>query len=123
MFGSTRREESVAKPSNTFWQNHCVEGEQDAFMKAIESSKVITKCYVNFCYSNFVDIQYTLSVVVSCPKADLDVHTNTSFQSASASTSDIHMSAKVCMYVCMYYFADAVPGFRCYSSLDLQIKR
>ena len=57
------------------------------------------KCYVNFGYSTFVDIQYTLSIILSCPKADLDVHTNTSFQSASASANNIHMSAKVCMYV------------------------
>lgn len=45
--GSSSGEESVAKLSNTFWRKYQVEDEEDAFTKAIENSKVSTKCHVN----------------------------------------------------------------------------
>jgi len=48
--GSNREEKSVAKLCNTFWRKYQVEDEEDAFAKAIESSKVSTRCHVNFGY-------------------------------------------------------------------------
>lgn len=48
--GSSREEKSVAKLCNTFWRKYQVEDEEDAFAKAIESSKVSTRCHVNFGY-------------------------------------------------------------------------
>jgi len=43
--GSSREEKSVAKLCNTFWRKYQVEDEEDAFAKAIESSKVSTRCH------------------------------------------------------------------------------
>jgi len=62
--GSSGGEESVTKLSNTFWRKYQVEDEEEAFTKAIESSKVSTKSHVNLDQFNLVDIQYNSSTAL-----------------------------------------------------------
>ena len=63
--GSSSGEESVsAKLSNTFWRKYQVEDEEDAFRKAIESSKVSMKCHVKIGCSTFVDIHNNLLIAL-----------------------------------------------------------